>query len=116
MALTDAFRSLRDSGPAGWAVATVVVAQIAVPAVAFFDEPPTPFGFQMFSGHGAVANEAVDEQGNSVDVDEESLVPGAFRPDVDWTLTLPERVCEEIPAVVSVTVVQPDGRRTLQCD
>lgn len=107
---------LLDSGAAGWTVATVVAAQIAIPAVAFFDEPPTPFGFQMFSAHGAVTIEAVDDEGRSVDVDTGSFVPGAFRPDVDWTLTLPERVCEEIPTAVSVTVAQPDGRRTLLCD
>lgn len=116
MALSDTFWFLRESGPAGWAVAAVVAAQIAVPTVAFFDEPPTPFGFQMFSAQGAVTIEAVDDQGRSVDVDAEGLVPGVFRPDVDWTLTLPERVCAELPHVRSVTVAQPDGRRTLLCD
>lgn len=107
---------LRDSGPTGWAVATVVAAQVAVPTVAFFDEPPTPFGFQMFSARGAVTVEAVDDQGRSLDVDVTSFLPGTFRPDVDWTATLPERMCEELPPAVSVTVAQPDGRRTLLCD
>jgi hypothetical protein len=116
MDFSEAFRSLRDSGPAGWAICAVVAAQVAVPAVALLDEPPTRFGFQMYSAMGEVTVEAVDARGEPVDVAPETLVAGTLRPDADWTGVLPERVCDAVPEASSVTVTQPDNRRTVTCD
>lgn len=98
-----------------WLIAAVIALQLAVPAVALASGVPSRFGFQMYSGQGRVAVEAVDSHGAAVPVDLGDIVPGLLRAEFDWTGELPEAVCVATPSAVRVTVSQPDQERTIRC-
>lgn len=98
------------------AVAAVIAAQVAVPLVASFDVPPTPFGFQMYSALGYVKVDAVDLHGDPVDIDVDGVTADILRPSLDWTEALPEHVCDRLPAAGQVTVEQREWSRTVQCN
>jgi hypothetical protein len=95
-------------------VAAVVV-QIAVPAMALMKSPPTRFGFQMYSGQGWTSVEVIGSSGDAIDVDIESYVAGALRPELDWTRNLPEVLCSSVRGAAWVTVTQLDRSRSLAC-
>jgi hypothetical protein len=93
----------------------VIALQVVVPAVALTNGVPSRFGFQMYSGQGAVTVEAVDARGDEVPVDLDEIVPGLLRPEFDWTNALPEAVCAAEPSADRVTVRQPDHERSVRC-
>lgn len=103
-------------GVGGYAVVAVIVLQLAVPTIAFMGKPPARFGFQMYSGIGAVSVTAVDDRGEKIPVDVNAELAGLLRPDLDWTGALPERICVASPSAVRVTVEQSGRQRTIQCD
>lgn len=116
MSMRRELRSLSFSGPKGWVVAAVIGVQVAVPAIALLDEPPTRFGFQMYSAQGGVKVESVDAEGQSIEVNLDSVIAGSLRPEFDWTQGLPERICALTPGAVQATVEQPERTRVLRCD
>ncbi len=89
----------------------VVLLRVAVPAIALFGEPPTRFGFQMYSAQGAVSVEAFNINGNEIVVDLSRALPGAIRLGLDWTEILPEDVCAVEVEAVRVTVRQSGKER-----
>ncbi|CCG02929.1 hypothetical protein [Blastococcus saxobsidens] len=95
---------------------TVLVAQVTVPTLALLDEPPTRFGFQMYSAQGGVEVTATDVHGSRFTPDLTNSLAGSLRPEFDWTRSLPEFVCEVTPRAVGVTVTQPEQKRSVRCD
>jgi hypothetical protein len=93
----------------------VFALQVAVPAIALLGEPPTRFGFHMYTAQGGVSVEAVDLDGDEVAIDLSRLVAGTLRPELDWTKVLPEEVCAAESGAARVTVRQSDRERTIQC-
>ncbi|MBA3233141.1 MAG: hypothetical protein H0T17_04205 [Propionibacteriales bacterium] len=112
VALSRGLEWLLSGGGPGVVVALVVVAQFLVPAIAIRD-PPTRFGFQMYSGLGNVTVTVVDPTGGTREI-EPSRYAIDQRAELDWTRRLPEFVCAHLD-VVSVTVAQGDNRRSLTC-
>jgi hypothetical protein len=100
----------------GYVVAAVLVAQVVVPSIALLDEPPTRFGFQMYSAQGGVTVRAQEPRGEPVDVDLPSVVAGPLRPSSRTPAALPERLCAATPGAVQVTVAQPENTRSVRCD
>ncbi len=103
---------LLSGGVPGLLVVLVITFQFLVPAIALND-PPTRFGFQMYSGTGQFTVTATDAAGNSRIIEPEEYVIDP-RTELDWTEDLPEYVCAHLD-VVTVTVVQGSERRSLQC-
>ena len=103
-------------GLGGYAVAVVIVLQVATPAIALMGTKPARFGFQMYSGLGAVKVTAVNDRAENIPVNPEAEIAGLLRPDVDWTGVLPERICDSYPSAARVTVEQPGRQRTIECD
>jgi hypothetical protein len=93
-----------------WAVAVAIGIQVAVPAIALFNHPPTRFGFQMYSGKGATpVITTVDRSGHAEEIDLSSLAANA-RPEIDWVSHVPRYLCATRPEIVSVHVVESDPR------
>lgn len=103
----------------GWrayAIAGVIAVQVAVPLVALFDDPPTRFGFQMYSAVGGTDVSVRDDSGHKLPFDPATVLAGQLRPEVDWTRRLPERVCAAVPQAHTVTVRRPHQERTVTCN
>lgn len=98
-----------------YALVAVVVAQFAVPAVALLNDPPSRFGFQMYSGLGGAKVKAVDADGQPVKIIWRETVAGILRPDLTWADVLPEKICETTSAAVAVTIEEDGRQRTLRC-
>jgi hypothetical protein len=97
------------------ALVVVIALQIAIPLVAFFGEPPSRFGFHMYSGQGQVDVEIRDRKGEVVPFDYTAAV-ASFRPEIDWGRYLPAQLCREAPGAHVVTVVQHGRQSSLTCD
>lgn len=108
-------RWLLASGVRGRLVIAAVFLQAALPFVAFLGEPPTRFGFQMYSGLGHASVQAQSASGEPIRLELSDLVAGSMRPDMDWTRILPEHVCANVPGVATVTVSQSSKHRDLTC-
>lgn len=88
------------------AVGAALVTVLAVPAVvAVTAEPPARFGFQMYSGYGVATATWTDTEGVAHRVDLEEHLASARR-EVDWTTSLPRRLCPRLPGALSVEVRQ----------
>ena len=98
------------------AVLVVIALQIAIPLVALLQPPPQRFGFQMYSGLGAVIATVVDADGTEQTVTEFDDVLGKYRPDIDWLLLLPQALCESNSDAVEVRVEQSGQVRSMECD
>jgi hypothetical protein len=97
------------------ALVVVIGLQVAIPLVAFFGEPPSRFGFHMYSGQGQVDVEIRDRDGDLLPFDSSSTVAG-FRPEIDWVRYLPAQLCRTVPGAHKVTVVQNGRESRLTCD
>ena len=97
------------------AVVAVIALQVAVPLVALFGEPPTRFGFHMYSGQGRVEVEIRDRDGELLPFDSNATIAG-FRPEIDWVRHLPAQLCREVAGAHVVTVVQHGREGSLTCD
>ena len=97
-------------------IGAVIALQVAVPLVAFLDEPPTRFGFQMYSGLGSTEVDITARDGRPVPFDHQAALAGLLRPEFDWTQRLPEYVCANVPEAHKVAVRQTSQRRTVICD
>lgn len=107
---------VRSGGRGGLLVLGVVAVQFAIPAIALLAEPPTRFGFQMYSGLGGVQASTIDESGGSSQVDMDEIV-AEFRPELDWSTRLPQYICETSPRVTEIVVVRkPAEARRVSCD
>ena len=94
----------------------VIAAQFAVPTIALMKEPPTRFGFQMYSAQGYVDVAAIDHAGEPLKVPLGRVVAGLVRPEMNWVDSdLAERVCAAVPTAAEVSVRQPRGERTVEC-
>jgi len=98
------------------AVLGVIALQVAIPLVALLQPPPQKFGFQMYSGLGAVTATVVDADGTAQTVTEFEQVMAKYRPDTDWLPLLPEALCESYTDGVSVRVEQSGRVRSIECD
>ncbi|WP_110242019.1 hypothetical protein [Nocardioides gilvus] len=97
-----------------WWVAALVAVQVGVPAyLLLVGEQPRRLGFQMYSGVGSANIDAVDGEGESIELPEE--ITQHMRVDVPWLEHLPEQICEVEPRSVSVTVVHGSAERTVTC-
>lgn len=94
-------------------VALVIVAQVLVPALAL-THPPSRFGFQMFSGIGAIDIVVLDAVGDPVPVDN-TLFVRPVRSDLRYASSLPKFLCLRIPHASTVTVQDASDRRTVSC-
>ncbi|HEY9324276.1 MAG TPA: hypothetical protein VIP50_05045 [Agromyces sp.] len=107
----------RRRGRAGSTAIFVVIAlQVAVPLVALLQPPPQKFGFQMYSGLGAVTATVIDTEGDERPFVEIDRIAAKYRPDTNWLPLLPEAVCAAEHDVVSVTVEQSGRSRSIRCD
>lgn len=106
---------LLSCGIRGRLVVVALMLQIMVPLVALGGEPPTRFGFQMYSGFGGTRVEARDSAGELVEIDLGDLLHGSMRPELDWTQRLPEQVCDRVPGVATVKVERSSKQRTISC-
>ncbi|GAA2096209.1 hypothetical protein GCM10009841_07860 [Microlunatus panaciterrae] len=97
------------------AVLAVILLQVAVPLIANCLQPPTRFGFQMYSGLGSTEVKIIGRDGESIPFDQQAALPGLLRPEFDWTRDLPEYLCAHVSGAHQVTVVQSTHRRTLTC-
>lgn len=86
-----------------------VIAQVAVPTYALTQPPPARFGFQMYSGYGEGSISVLEANGSELDVDYSTLLPRNLRPELDWSLHLPEHFCEALPDAATI-VIEQDGR------
>ncbi|WP_232499652.1 hypothetical protein [Agromyces humatus] len=113
----DVLGARRDRGSlAGTAAVLVVIAlQIAIPLVALLQPPPQKFGFQMYSGLGAVTATVIDVDGREHTVTEFDQLMGKYRPDIDWLPLLPEALCESFIDAVDVRVEQSGRVRSIEC-
>jgi hypothetical protein len=104
----------RSCDGAGRAVVAVVALQFLVPLVALAMEPPTRFGFQMYSGYGSVDLSVTDRAGvrRQVGMDH---VAAAYRGEIDWLGRVPAYLCRVEPDAVSATVLQDGRTRTVPC-
>ena len=85
-------------------IALVVLVQVAVPAVALVNDPPTRFGFQMYSGVGEVPSIRLDlADGGSQDLTLREVV-AVDRVELDWASRLPSELCARFPAATRVTL------------
>lgn len=109
-------RWLLSCGVRGYLLVALILVQISVPLAAFMGEPPTRFGFQMYSAMGWTSVEIVDSDGAPIAFDHDTAVAGVLRPELDWTQRLPEHLCRTVPAAAAVTVRQPTDARTITCD
>lgn len=89
--------------------------QVAVPTVAFLDEHPTRFGFQMFSAQGRIEVEIHDDEGHELDFDPEGMIAGRLRPDLPWASELPQYLCAHVDSAAEVTVTDSSNSRTVTC-
>jgi hypothetical protein len=95
----------------------VIALQIAVPLVALVgSDPPTRFGFQMYSGLGGVDVQIKDHDGELVPFDLHATLADLVRPELDWTSRLPAYLCTKVPEAATVTVRQGDQESTATCD
>ena len=94
----------------------LVAAQFVVPTVALLgSEPPTRFGFQMYSAQGWVNVRIFNDAGHPITFDQSTHVAGLLRPEIDWTQRLPEHLCRSVPAAARVVVDQPERRLDHRC-
>ena len=98
------------------AVLVVIALQIAIPLVALLQPPPQKFGFQMYSGLGAVTATIIDEDGAEQTITEFDQLVGKYRPDTDWLPLLPEALCESNGDAVEVRVEQSGRVRSVECN
>jgi hypothetical protein len=75
---------------------------------------PSQFGFQMYSGAGWTTIEMEDASGRVHDLTVQPYVASP-RIDVDWTESLPERICEVESEAVRVTVERWRSSRSVTC-
>ena len=74
-------------------LALIVGVQFSVPAVALAMEPPTRLGFQMYSGLGEVPEITITANDGSTDEVAIGDVVAVPRPELDWSIKLPEHLC-----------------------
>jgi hypothetical protein len=99
------------------ALLAVIALQIAVPLVALVgSDPPTRFGFQMYSGLGGVDVQIRDRDGEPMAFDLHATLADLARPELDWTTRLPAYLCTRVPGAATVTVRQGDEESTATCD
>jgi hypothetical protein len=92
----------------------VVAIQIAVPTVATLHGVPSRFGFHMYSGNERFSVVAVDDDGAAVPIDARALV-AKLRYEIDWSRTLPDLICREVPSVSRVVVTSGDHTASRTC-
>ena len=109
-------RRRRWSRAGSTAIFVVIALQVAIPLVALLQPPPQKFGFQMYSGLGAVTATVVDAEGGERPFVEIDRIAAKYRPDTNWLPLLPEAVCASEPDVVSVTVEQSGRSRSIRCE
>jgi hypothetical protein len=56
----------------------------------------------------------VDAQGGRLSVDIDDFVASG-RPELDWTVALPEAICDGVPAAAEVTVRSRGRERSVTC-
>lgn len=97
-------------------VRLLVAVQVLVPTVALLGtEPPTRFGFQMYSGIGGISADVRDSAGDELGLPEDIVVDDLYRNDLPWTDFLPEQVCREAPDAATVTITHDERTRTVRC-
>lgn len=114
---------LQEAGEGGSAVRPigkalvlgVVIMQVGMPTVALLaHDPPSRFGFQMYSGYGDGVVELRDIDGHLMDVDwAGAVLPRVMRPELDWAKHLPDRLCQEFGLLESVTI-RMEGLKTVR--
>ncbi|WP_153392537.1 hypothetical protein [Ornithinicoccus halotolerans] len=97
------------------ALAGVIALQIAVPAVALTLEPPTRFGWQMYSGYdGELVVLGAD--GEALEYDVSALFAKHPRPELDWESRVVEELCRHVEGASSVAVTQGrQDRKVVPC-
>ncbi len=95
---------------AWWIFAAVVAAQVTVPSIAFLLEPPTRFGFQMYSGVGSVpAVSFVTGEGQVTALETPKLI-ASQRAEIDWVHHLPAYVCDRYPRARTVVLTNTETK------
>ena len=93
----------------------MIALQIAIPLIALLQPPPQKFGFQMYSGLGAVTATIIDADGMEQTVTDFDKLVGKSA-DTDWLPLLPEALCESNGDAVEVRVEQSGRVRSIECD
>ena len=96
----------------------VIAVQVAVPLVALVgSEPPTRFGFQMYSGLGWPTVEIRDRDGELLSYNWRRAIASLGRPDLDWgSSDLAARLCTTVPGAATVLVRRNDHESVLACE
>jgi hypothetical protein len=93
-------------------VGLAIAAQVAVPAVAAIDDPPTRFGFQMYDGRGGPPEVSViGADGVETPLKLTSVIASSGRPDIDVASRLPAYLCSTRPQITAVRVQKPGRPR-----
>lgn len=90
--------------------------QVGVPVAASLGEPPSRFGWQMYSGLGEVPSIKVyesDGKNRSVAFDD---VTGASRAELDWKKHLPPYLCNTYPAATTVELEYTEDVEHFKCE
>lgn len=95
----------------------VIALQVLVPTVALLGDPPSRFGFQMFSGY-EVGNTVVvhDGDGAEIPIEPAELWHVPLRAELDWAERLPAHICARVAGAHEVVVFQhATGLRAIPC-
>lgn len=90
--------------------------QLAVPGVAFFNEPPARLGWQMYSGLGDLPQIRVKTVDGAVREVAFTDVVASRRPELNWPEHLPAHVCRAIPDAASVDLIYAEAAQSFECD
>lgn len=93
----------------------VIAAQILVPAAMMLGEPPSRFGWQMYSGLGEIPRiTLIDEAGSSNRMPFDDVASNP-RPEIDWGSYIPPHVCQDFDNARAVEISYSDREEKHEC-
>jgi hypothetical protein len=97
------------------ALVGLIALQIAVPAVALTMEPPTRFGWQMYSGYDGELL-VLGADGNPLHYDVSAVFARHPRPELEWDSRVVDELCRQVEGAASVAVTQGrQDRKVVPC-
>ncbi|GAB3247811.1 hypothetical protein [Arthrobacter pigmenti] len=93
----------------------ILALQLVVPAIAFFQEPPTRLGWQMYSGIGELPKVHVETEANTTEKIVFMDVAANNRSEIDWRKYLPEFVCQENANAIAVELAYSTRTESFEC-
>lgn len=102
---------------ANWPLIIGIIAiQLAVPTLAFFQEPPSRLGWQMYSGIGQLPEINVERPNGDLTDLPFTDVAAAPRPELNWSELLPPFVCAQLPDAIAIDLTYSTGTQSFECE